>query len=146
MKYSAKPNNILVPVDFSAASLVALDHAAELAQTFGGKLSVLYVVEPIAYPAEFGITLNMTPDLVSKAERELTKLVATRLPSTTVSVAVENGVADAGIIEYAARHGVEMIVMGTHGYGAVKHLLLGSTTERVVRHAPCPVLTLRYVD
>lgn len=140
---------ILVPTDFSTTSDAALDFAKPIARTFGASLHLLHVFEdPIlsgGFPEAYA---PMPPDtraaLIDDANSELTRRVSdeerTRFNATTTVV---SGFAALAIVEYAQEHDIDLIVMGTHGRTGVAHLLVGSVAERVVRLAPCPVLTVR---
>ena len=136
---------ILIPVDFSEPANHALRYGRDLAASLGAEAIVLlYVVEPAVYPAELGVTINIEGDLVERAQKELDKLVVREFSGQTVETHVAMGVADTQIVDCARSESCDLIVMGTHGYGGIKHLLLGSTTERVVRSAvDVPVLTIR---
>ncbi len=144
-----KLGRILVPVDFSDCSLRALDYAIALAEPFGSRLILLHVVEPAVYPENYLVAspaLDETNQnlLESARERllELTqKRIGHRLPVETL---VRMGRAHSEIPDTAQAMGADLIILGTHGYTGLKHVLLGSTAERVVRHGPCPVLTVRY--
>lgn len=136
---------ILAPVDFSDPSPPALRYARLLGEATGAEVILLYVIEPVAYPAELGVVVNLEADLAERAQGELDKLRERHFagfPRTRTLVC--HGVADQEIIETAKREGAGMIVLGTHGFSGLKHLLLGSTAERVVRGASCPVLTVRH--
>jgi nucleotide-binding universal stress UspA family protein len=126
---------ILVPVDGSPPSLAALDHAVALASDYGARLDVLHVLQsrdPLARDARVEAERE-TESAVERARHTL----GTRVHLTTVVGEVTRAIID------AARQGVDMIVMGTHGHVGRLHALLGSVTEGVVRNAPCPVLTVR---
>ena len=139
---------ILVATDFSDASTLALEYARVLAHRFGAGLRVLHVVET---PLPLGSELY-TPEVMTVAERAVAdaqqQLAATMAQVTGDDVIgqVLVGQAPKKIVEYALDHDVDMIVMGTHGRGALAHLLMGSVAERVVRTAPCPVLTVRETE
>ena len=136
---------VLVPLDFSDPSLQALQYARRFAAPSQAELILLYVIEPVAYPAELGVVINLDADLAERALGELEKLRQQYLsdyPATRCLV--RSGVADAEIVNTAAEEQADLIVIGTHGFSGLKHLLLGSTAERVVRDAPCPVLTVRH--
>jgi nucleotide-binding universal stress UspA family protein len=124
--------SILVPLDFSAPSMKALDYAVAVAKQFRAKLTLLHVVEPIA-TADFAasVPLVMEDDKVMAAHRML-EMVLVRFGRSFHEIA-----------EAARTRKVDLIVISTHGYTGLKHALLGSTTERVVRHAHCPVLVVR---
>lgn len=140
---SADINKILVPTDFSEPALKALRYAVGLASRLQAALTLLYVVEPAIYPAELGIAVNIEGDLMDRGREQITKLAAQECGAITTDTEVLTGVADLKIVETAEERGVDMIVMGTHGHSGLAHVLLGSTAERVVRKAPCPVLTIR---
>ncbi len=141
-------NAIVFPTDFSEVSLAALPWVKRMAAVTGGTIHCLYVVEePHIYA-----TLDMGPvpipsadELAASARTRLEKFVADNLKgldSKPVAKVLVGRPADE-IVSYAREHGAEIIVMTTHGYSGVKHVLLGSTTEAVLRHADCPVLSIR---
>jgi len=139
--------SILVPIDFSASSKKALEYAVPFARQFGAKLTLLHVVEPVATP-DFAnsFPLMMENDKVKAASRgQLEHIIkeqaiATKLVEKTL---VRFGRSFHEIADAARTLKVDLIIISTHGYTGLKHALLGSTTERVVRHAPCPVLVVR---
>lgn len=140
---------LLVPVDFSDCSLRALDYALALAEQFGSKIILLHIVEPAVYPENYLVAspaLDETNQnlLESARERLLAlsqKRIGHRVPAETLA---RMGRAHSEIPDTAKALGADLIILGTHGYTGLKHVLLGSTAERVVRHAPCPVLTVRH--
>jgi nucleotide-binding universal stress UspA family protein len=138
--------NILVPTDLSAASGLALDAAAVLARTFKARVTLLHVLDPLAIPPP-----GIVPDL--SAARQLEENVADRMRSaierhfagvTTVDTAllIDASAAHA-ICKFATQINADMIVIATHGRTGLAHMLIGSVAEKVVRHAPCPVLSMR---
>jgi universal stress protein A len=136
---------ILVATDFSDASNLALEYARVLAARFGAGLRVLHVVQtPIPLGSEMYVPEVMTvaERAVEEAQQQLAVTLA-GLDGADVIGQVLVGMASRKIVEYAADHDVDLIVMGTHGRGAIAHLLMGSVAERVVRTAPCPVFTVR---
>jgi universal stress protein A len=136
---------ILVATDFSDASNLALEYARVLAARFGAGLRVLHVVQtPIPLGSEMYVPEVMTvaERAVNEAQQQLAVTLA-GLDGADVIGQVLVGMAPRKIVEYAADHDVDLIVMGTHGRGAIAHLLMGSVAERVVRTAPCPVFTVR---
>jgi universal stress protein A len=149
------PTKILVPVDFSTTAEVALRYGRDLARTFGATLHVLHAVgdavtfgaipSPGLYTPEIG---NVVVELEADARVRLHKLVEQqREGGLTVRESVVTALNPAqAIVTYATDHGIDLIVIGTHGRGAVAHFLLGSVTERVIRSAPCPVLTVRHTE
>jgi universal stress protein A len=141
-----KLKRILVPIDFSEGALGALDYALALAEQFQARLILLHVVEPAVYPEDYLINAPVLgdPHLVDSSRERLAELERERIGSRVpVETLVRIGRAHSEIPDTAKALGVDLIVIATHGYTGLKHVLLGSTTERVVRHAPCPVLTVR---
>jgi nucleotide-binding universal stress UspA family protein len=140
--------NILVPVDFSDTSDEAWRVACDLARTSGSFLHLLHVApDPLSQAwAVETVALDysgMTRQWIEEAEAKLAAIQpGPGIEPARVTRVVASGAAYPGIMEYANRHAADLIVMGTHGYGPVMHLLLGSVAERVVRHASCPVLTV----
>ena len=139
---------ILVPSDFSECSDAALRYGLELARRFDARLHLLHVVQdPLTQPwAAEGFSAPLF-EAVEKWQREAKARLAAAIPLSDVGrVTVSATVAwpYAEILRYAAENDVDLIVMGTHGRSGVSHMLLGSIAEKVVRHAPCPVLTVRH--
>jgi nucleotide-binding universal stress UspA family protein len=140
---------ILVPTDFSEPARAALLYAAALAEKFGGELVLLHVVQDLTVflPRDVtGMPSALPPaDEMNAAVRDgLTRFVQTSgLGQGVPRQEVREGAPHAQITAFAREAGVDLIVMGTHGRGGLSHMLLGSVTEKVVRTAPCPVLTVR---
>jgi nucleotide-binding universal stress UspA family protein len=139
--------SILVPLDFSPPSMKALQYAVAFARQFKAKLTLVHVVEPVATPdfaASFPLAIE-NDKLMAAANRQLEGVVkAARVPRGTVEkLLVRFGRSFNEIAAAARTRKVDLIIISTHGYTGLNHALLGSTTERVVRHAPCPVLVLR---
>jgi len=139
--------SILVPTDFSGPSTKALRYAAALAAQFGAKLILLNVIEPIGATPDFAYNPLVLENekVVATAKKELGRLldqqnIATALVEKTF---VRQGVPFNEISRAAGELKADLIVIATHGYTGLKHVFLGSTAERVVRHAPCPVLVVR---
>jgi nucleotide-binding universal stress UspA family protein len=139
---------ILVPSDFSECSDAALRYGLELARRFDARLHVLHVVQdPLTQPwAAEGFSAPLF-EMVEKWQQDAKARLAAAIPladigRVTVSATVAWPYAE--ILRYAVDNGVDLIVMGTHGRSGVSHVLLGSIAERVVRRAPCPVLTVRH--
>ena len=138
--------NVLVPVDFSENAEAAAQYASDLAQKFGAKLHLMHVVEP----ASFVNDLTNVPFTLSDKQLEATAMtdleaLSTRFvdPGVQASWMVKRGKGYLEIVKAAKELKADMIVISTHGYTGLKHTIMGSTAERVVRHAPCPVLVLR---
>jgi nucleotide-binding universal stress UspA family protein len=142
--------NVLVATDFSEPSDAALMYGRELATRYGATLHVLHVAQNV-YLTTFGAEncAAMTPDLQQQIEddarRYLHELLidSDRSGPPTIPVILTSTSPAIAIVDYAKGHDIDIVVMGTHGRGALTHVLMGSVTERVVRLAPCPVLTVR---
>jgi len=136
---------ILVTTDFSAESKKAFPYALALARKFEASLVLLYVV-PANLPAEFshiGIVLE-EKRLLEEARERMPRFRQAELdPHVHVETLVLNGGPAHEICRTAEAQGADLIVMATHGHTGLKHFLIGSLTENVVRHAPCPVLAVR---
>jgi universal stress protein A len=144
----AQVRRILVPVDFSQPSQRALRFAREWAARFGSEVCLLHVLEPIPAMATFpdmGIAPPVPlPDFHDKARVGLERLAQQVFSdSVKTSVHLRDGVAYDEISVAARELDADLIIISTHGRTGLMHALMGSTAERVVRHAPCPVLTLR---
>jgi nucleotide-binding universal stress UspA family protein len=139
---------ILAPTDFSEYSKQAVAYAYELAQTFSARLLLLHVVELPVYPVKAFLPsaegTTLLDDLERQARLELAQLLPkAEHPKVDVMCLVAVGTPYYKIIEVAEAEKVDLIVMATHGRTGLGHLVMGSVAERVVRMAPCPVLTIR---
>src|SRR5262245_57834029 len=144
--------NVLVATDFGDASGSALAYGREFARTFGARLHVLHVVEnPMMFvgPEAAGVDfLQLQRDLEAAAQTQFNRLMTEedrqQLKAITV---IRTGRAPAvEIASHARLAAIDIIIMGTHGRSAVPHMLMGSVAEKVVRIAPCPVLTVRHPE
>ena len=143
-----KLKSILVPMDFSPQAQKALRYAITFAEQFGAALVLLTVVEPAVYPTEVGFVPveleNLYQAMEKSAREKLAELGKTQVPPGLLSqTLVRVGSPYREITETARELNVDLLVIATHGYTGLKHVFLGSTAERVIRHAPCPVLTVR---
>ena len=139
--------NILVPVDFSPASENAWNYAFRFAKKFGARLTLLHVLCPEPVLDVAGISVAASGSAIAKrgAAKNL-RALATHTSNGSpeqVEFATPLGIPSHEIVEYAKEHGSDLIIMATHGYTGWKHFCIGSTAERVVRAAPCPVLVVR---
>ena len=143
---------VLCPIDCSEGSRAALDYASFVAQHFGAELHVVHV---------WHVAQHVRPDLSvwmeahgqqpistvieAEARAQTERFIATLKPeiARTLKVHVVEGEPSSTITDMAARDSMDLIVMGTHGRSGLAHLAIGSVTEKVVRHAHCPVLTVR---
>lgn len=140
---------IVCPVDFSEPSRGALAVAVEVARRFDAELTLFHAHERpgvILPTGDLLVTPAMMADIEIHVERLLGELKreAESLGATNVKTAQGMGTAFVEIIRFARDGCYDLIVMGTHGRSALKHALLGSVTEKVVRSASCPVLTIRH--
>jgi universal stress protein A len=155
----ASLNKILVPTDFSEDSTNALQYAQELARKFGSEIILLHVVQVIT-PIAIGPTPGGGYDPVAmetmgkiadeqrqlseqELKRQVEQLTGAGLRARAV---LRTGSPFVEIISAASTEKADLITMGTHGRTGLAHILMGSTAERVVRKAPCPVLTVRHPD
>jgi nucleotide-binding universal stress UspA family protein len=138
-------DTILLPVDFSDETSNALRHAAILAERVDATVVLLHVVDAPVLPAFYGPVqeVGSVDRLLDRAERELEALGRELPAEVKWSATVREGQAWREIVAAAQEGGADLIVVPTHGHGAIERMLLGSTTERVLRAADCPVLTLR---
>lgn len=139
---------ILVPIDFSDYSKGALKYAVNFSKSFNAEMTLIYVVEPVIYPPDFSMGQIAIPSVNTewdeRAKHELDKLAREEIPSgVTVKTLIKTGKPFIEIIETAGELDIDLIIISTHGRTGVEHILFGSTAEKVVRKAPCPVLTLR---
>ena len=144
-----KLNSILCPTDFSEFSEHAIRYACELAEAFHAELHLLNVLQDYAAVAPgsgemFVPFTDWLPELRKQSQEQLAKQPgsewAAKVPvhrTTRVGAPIDE------IVKYAKEHSIDLIVQGTHGRRGVKHMLLGSVAENIVRYAPCPVLTVR---
>jgi nucleotide-binding universal stress UspA family protein len=143
---ASRINRILVPVDFSEASKAAVAFAVNLARMMRAGITLLYVAEPLAV----GVFSRFPDELArhgSRAKQEarekLEALAASTGDGIKIGVLVRQDVPHRGIVETAREQRSDLIVLPTRGLTGLKHIVLGSTAERVVRHASCPVLVVR---
>lgn len=137
-------DDILVPTDGSPASDAAIDHAIDIADRYGARLHALYVVDGSAYSTLEAGSEVVVDALESEGEQATDRVAdAAAAAGVETTTTVTSGTAYRTIREYADEQAIDMIVMGTHGRKGLDRYLLGSVTERVVRTADVPVLTVR---
>ncbi len=139
---------ILVPQDFSEYSLHALKYAVTFAEFFKAELLVLHIVEPIVYPADFSFGQVSIPameeEIRKHSEEQLSELVGKEVPAgIKATPLIRVGKPFIEIVEVAKGENADLIVISSHGRTGMDHVLFGSTADKVVRKAPCPVLTVR---
>ena len=139
---------ILFPTDFSNGARAAMDHAVSLARDYKAKLILLYVIQDISIaewyiPSSLSVT-DLIEDMQKSAWKEMDKWAEeVSLKVKEVEKLVIRGVPFVEIIKAAKEKDTDLIVIGTHGRTGIDHMLFGSTAEKVVRKAPCPVLNVR---
>ena len=139
---------VLVPIDFSDYSKNSLRYAVNFAKQFNAEIYLIYVLEPVIYPPDFSMGQIAIPSINAewdeRAREELENLAKTEIPEgINVKSILKNGKPFLEIIDTASEENIDLIIIATHGHSGVEHILFGSTAEKVVRKAPCPVLTLR---
>lgn len=137
--------NILAPVDFSEGSEMAVQHAKELALTYGAQITLLHAVEEVMYPSAYGMEIADIPgpEVVERVEESLATMARDEIGYEHVVVDSIIGYAPSVILDYEEDYDVDMIVIATHGRSGLERLLLGSVTERVVRRAAAPVFVVK---
>lgn len=139
---------ILVPIDFSDYSKNAFRYSIDFCKFFQAEIILIYVIEPVVYPPDFSMgqiafpTLDMQMD--KRAQEELENLAKTEVASgQKIRTIVKTGKPFIEIIDTAIEEDIDLIIISSHGHSGVQHILFGSTAEKVVRKAPCPVLSVR---
>ena len=144
MPTSSHIKNILVPVDFSVNSKSGIETARKIAKTFNSQINYVHVIEQQLHPsfhvAGIESVFMLDPNLKDSSLSKLKEFCFKE--GETSSYCVLEGTAHSAIANCAKEMKCELIVMSTHGYTGLDHVLIGSTTERVVRVAPCPVLSV----
>lgn len=144
-----KIQRILFPTDFSEASKPAQEYACAFADQFGAELHVLYVLpNDLVMAPEPAMAIGLTPNFFVEQKAAAEKTLERLIPPTwaqgkSLHRATRMGNPHVEIGQYAREHDIDLLILGTHGRSALMHLLLGSVAEKVVRTAPCPVLTVR---
>jgi len=142
---------ILCPIDFSDFALYALNYAVSFAKQYKAKLLILHVVDVFihdpAYLAPDVPDRSMFDDFEKKARARLEEVVEKSIPAgIETEVIVRAGRAFAEIVRAAKEKEADMIVIATHGRSGLSHAMFGSTAEKVVRKAPCPVLSIKHPE
>lgn len=143
-----KIERILFPIDFSEGAMNALDYAISLAKEYDTKLYLLHVVHDISMTAGWQVPHiridELYREMEESARKELEKCCMEELRGLkNVERIVVRGIPDEEILKVAKNEKIDIIVIGTHGRTGIDRLLFGSTAEKVVRKAPCPVLSVR---
>lgn len=137
---------ILVTSDLSEGSVPALEHAAQLGRQFDAEVVVLYCAEDVMPPIMPGVSADLRQEILAEhrrtAEERLFKLAAAPLKDCRYRVVVVGGGASACIKDYAGACKADLIVIASQGKGFLGRSAIGSTTHRLLNHAPCPVLVV----
>jgi nucleotide-binding universal stress UspA family protein len=144
----AEFKTILVPIDFSEHSKNALRYSVDFATVFGARLVLVYVVEPVIYPSDLGfgqVTIpSLEEDMQSRGKQEIQRLAEQEIPqSIEYETHIRSGKPFIEINRLACECGADLVIIATHGHSGIEQVLFGSTAEKVVRKAPCAVLTLK---
>ena len=141
---------ILLPTDFSPFADHALTYAVSFAKEYDAKLYILHVIEDLAHVSYFEVfqvpmPANFIQDVEASAKAQIDKLLARdTLADIDKECVIRRGVPFVEILRAAAALEVDMIIIATHGRSGLKQMFFGSTAEKVVRKAPCPVLSIRH--
>lgn len=148
-----QPRQILWPTDFSPLSLHAARYAKAFREAFGARLHVIHVVPPplppdLTVPLAGEVPVNFgDPELVLACREQLTTLIREQFgEDPEIVTEAFYGHAWSAICEYASKADIDLIIVSTHGRTGLKRVLIGSTAERIVQHAPCPVLVIKGVQ
>ncbi|MGQ9806500.1 MAG: universal stress protein [Chlorobiales bacterium] len=136
---------ILCPVDFSDPSRNALRYANEFAKAMNAKITVLHVIQPQPIAADVNVPyVPLEVELEKNAKEDLEHLVSKEVhKGVLVEQVLAFGLPSDCVIAQARKENVDLIILGTHGRSGISRLLIGSTAEGVIRHAPCPVLVVK---
>jgi nucleotide-binding universal stress UspA family protein len=144
-----KIEKILFPTDFSEHSKHAFTYALSFAREYGAQLHMLHVVEDVQYLANaYMFDVPMMPsfaDMEENRQKEMEEFIEREVTDASIKIekSIRHGRPFLEIIQAAKDESVDLIVIATHGRGGLEHVLFGSTAEKVVRKAPCPVLSIR---
>ncbi|BBO19128.1 universal stress protein family, Usp [Candidatus Brocadia pituitae] len=142
--------NILCPVDYSVYSEMALNYAIEFAEKYHAKLYLMHVLDIRVYdinnPDLYDINIVDEETLAKLRERLLRCVTEDTRGKIAVEALIIQGVPFAEIIKVSKEYKIDLIVIGTHGRTGISHAIMGSVAEKVVRKAPCPVLTIRHPE
>lgn len=137
---------ILVPTDFSRNAAHAFSYALAVARQFGGKITLVHVLDWPMIPATVGAAMTAETTITGDVKHELEKLAKASVPAELLEgTLVRVGRAHRDIVEVARGLRMDLIVLSTHGRTGLKRVLVGSTAELIVRNASCPVLIVRRV-
>ncbi len=141
--------SIVVPTDFSEHSEIAIAYAKEWAVQFSATIHLVHIIEPVVFPMDWGYSpidlSTVETQYVDAAHQQLIQKVESirKEGISIIPAIVHGGRASEEINNYCIQHAISMICMATHGRGGMEHLLLGSTTERLMRKSVCPIMVIK---
>ncbi|HMW86322.1 MAG: universal stress protein [Nitrospira sp.] len=145
---AAPIKRIVVPVDLSTCSLDALEYAVQFAKPLGAAITILHAMEPVAYGLDFSLShakeWKEQRDYLEKRLSVLSACVTAH--GIQADHVLKPGLPADSIVSHVTQQGFDLMIMGTHGRRGISHVLLGSIAGAMLRHAPCPVLTVRQVN
>lgn len=142
-------HRVLAPTDFSGHSEKAVRYACALAERFGAELHLIHILSEIIPAGPDPLLMPvMPPQFYEESEQRAKETLDRLLPPhwgkpAAVTTAVRWGSPVEAIVDYCVEQSIDLLVIATHGRTGLSHVLLGSVAERIVREAPCPVLTIR---
>lgn len=144
-------DKILSPVDFSDHSKTAISAAREVAKLYSARLQLLHVIEDRIHPAFYAsgkeTLLEINPDIVDYSQKAMKRIFGESPgPDIAADFKVVTGPVVNEILRYVHCNNIDLIVIATHGLSSLKHFLLGSVAEKVIRRATCPVLAVRVLS
>jgi nucleotide-binding universal stress UspA family protein len=138
---------IVCPVDFSEFTNEIIEYGVSIAKKFDAELHLLHIIPNLNYftPYESFLTPENLVAMERSIEREIEKDFEKTIKKIDMPVkkAIKTGVTFVEILDYIKTEKIDLVVMGTHGRSGFEHILLGSVAEKIIRRAPCPVLTVR---
>jgi len=136
---------VLAPVDFSDASETAIQHAKEIAFTYGAEIDLLHVVEEPFYPTEYGLGPASFPtqEVLDNVEKQLGDLAREQIGYEHIMIEAQIGQPASKILNYIEENDIDLVVIATHGRSGLDRVLLGSVAERVLRQSPTPVFVVK---
>lgn len=140
--------NILIPIDFSEGSKNTMNYAVEIAKAMEATIHIIHVIEPIIFSSDIVMTKYGFDELPNELEiyaaKDLELITRTLVDSGIgLKTKILHGKADEEILIYAMKNHINLICISTHGKGNLENFFFGSTTEKVLRRAKCPVLAVR---